>query len=158
MVLHQREPRHRHLSASDVDCPWDPRIFFQHTDLRGILYTAALELGANIRTSYKVTEVEPYEHQVLLADGEVVKGDVMIGADGPMGLCKEAVTGHKTTPWPMNISFYTCVPNHIFRFVDELTQSGPASPPVPQCRLRRWPQTQDFEVALMRQKCVTQLL
>ena len=73
------------------------------------MYTAALEGGANVRTGCTVTAVDPHKQEVTLESEEIVKCNVIVGADGPRGVCKEVVTGHPTQPASMGITFYKCV-------------------------------------------------
>ena len=82
-----------HPTLTDLD--WAR--LFQHADLHGLLRSAAADLGANIRTSCTVTEVDPDDEEphVVLANGEVVKGDVIIGADGLSGLSREIIIGDR---------------------------------------------------------------
>ncbi|KAJ3522425.1 hypothetical protein NM688_g8876 [Phlebia brevispora] len=80
--------------------------FISHTELRGLLYTAATNAGANVRPNCTVTAVDAVARQVTLASGEVVTGDVIIGADGPKGICRETVVGAPTTGTPTGTTLY----------------------------------------------------
>ncbi|KAF7789770.1 hypothetical protein EIP86_000716 [Pleurotus ostreatoroseus] len=80
--------------------------FVNHTDLRGMLYNAAVKAGAVVRANSTVTAVDPAARTVTLANGDVVTGDVIIGADGPQGVCREVVVGHPAVGKPMGTTLY----------------------------------------------------
>ncbi len=71
-----------------------------------MLYTAAVNAGVDVRANTTVTAVDPATRQVTLANGEVVTGDVIIGAYGPVGICREVVVGHPTVGNPMGTTLY----------------------------------------------------
>ena len=60
----------------------------QHSHYREMLLETALELGAETRTNAEVVEVAEDCRSVRLASGEVLKADVIIGADGCHGICR----------------------------------------------------------------------
>lgn len=53
-----------------------------------MLYDFAIELGAEVRVNVAVSSVDGDSNQVTLASGEVLKADVIVGADGPDGLTR----------------------------------------------------------------------
>ena len=64
-----------------------PRVrsdFVQHSDLRRILAECARDYGASIRCPVTVASVkaDPEQPSVTLTDGEVIKADVVVCADG----------------------------------------------------------------------------
>jgi hypothetical protein len=63
----------------------------QHGHLREMLLQTARELGAETRTNAEVVEVAEDCRSVRLASGEVIKADVIIGADGSRGMCRALV-------------------------------------------------------------------
>lgn len=64
---------------------------FQLNDLRELLYNTAVSHGAEVRFGAEVTAVESREHTVSLSSGEVLSADVIIGADGLHGPCRQVV-------------------------------------------------------------------
>ena len=77
----------------------------QHTDLRGMLYNAAVKAGVVVRANSTVTTVDPTARQVTLANGDVVTGDVIIGADGT-GVAPYIKAGAR------DVRAYLCVFSH----------------------------------------------
>ena len=71
-----------------------------------MLYNAAVKAGAVVRANSTVTAVDPAARTVTLANGDVVTGDVIIGADGPQGVCREVVVGHPAVGKPMGTTLY----------------------------------------------------
>jgi salicylate hydroxylase len=63
----------------------------QHGDLRDMLLETARELGAETRTNAEVVEIAEDCRSVRLASGEVLKADIIIGADGSQGICRALV-------------------------------------------------------------------
>ncbi len=47
-----------------------------------LLYEAALEAGVEVRLSSRITSIDENAPNVLLASGEMIEGDIIIGADG----------------------------------------------------------------------------
>ncbi|TFY51204.1 hypothetical protein EVG20_g11113, partial [Dentipellis fragilis] len=66
-------------------------IFLHHAKLRQIFYETAVERGATIRLGANAVSVSEDGRSVTLSTGEVVHADVVIGADGAHGLCRELV-------------------------------------------------------------------
>jgi salicylate hydroxylase len=64
----------------------------QHGHLREMLLETARELGAETRTNAEVVEVAEDCRSVRLASGEVIKADIIIGADGSRGMCRSLVS------------------------------------------------------------------
>jgi flavin-dependent dehydrogenase len=50
-----------------------------------MLYNTAVRCGAKIYPHSKVINVNPRRHSVTLVSGQVIRGDAIIGADGPLG-------------------------------------------------------------------------
>ena len=63
----------------------------QHAHLRDMLLETARELGAETRANAEVVEIAEDCRSVRLASGEVLKADVIIGADGSQGICRALV-------------------------------------------------------------------
>ena len=71
-----------------------PRIDFpasQHSDLRKLLHDAAISCGARIRMNTAVRSIDPYKRTVTLQSGEVLRADVIVGADGPYGMTRREI-------------------------------------------------------------------
>ena len=54
----------------------------QHCDLYTLLHDAAKEAGVELRWNSEVVKVCSSDMSVTLKDGEVIRGDVIVGADG----------------------------------------------------------------------------
>ncbi|KAH6880181.1 hypothetical protein BKA70DRAFT_1473484 [Coprinopsis sp. MPI-PUGE-AT-0042] len=67
-------------------------LFSHHSDLRKLLLDTAISCGATVKFNAKVKAVDPTNKRVELSTGEVVEGDVIIGADGVNGLCRALLT------------------------------------------------------------------
>lgn len=67
------------------------RVSLQLNDLRELLYTAAVAHRAKVRLGAEVTIIDSAKHTVTLSSGEVLSADVIIGADGPSGPCRQVV-------------------------------------------------------------------
>ncbi|KAI0328274.1 FAD/NAD-P-binding domain-containing protein [Cubamyces sp. BRFM 1775] len=82
-----------------------------HADLHDVLYEAAIRAGVRVRFNAEVASIDPEEHEVELATGEVLTGDVIIGADGEYGPCRTAVLGKEVRGNPTGLAMYdTIVP------------------------------------------------
>ncbi|KAH9948607.1 FAD/NAD-P-binding domain-containing protein [Amylocystis lapponica] len=77
-----------------------------HGELHGVLTDAVIASGVQLRTNVEVIEVNGEERTVRLSSGEVLKADVIIGADGVRGRCRAAVTGHEERGTPIGVSMY----------------------------------------------------
>lgn len=53
-----------------------------------MLYEFAVMYGAEIRLGAQVSSIDPQTCSITLHSGEVVKGDVIVGADGVDGLAR----------------------------------------------------------------------
>lgn len=62
-----------------------------------------------IRGGAKVVAVNCDTGTVTLEDGEVVQGDLIVGADGIHSRIREAVTGEKMIASPSGLSAYRCL-------------------------------------------------
>ncbi|KAI0636308.1 FAD/NAD-P-binding domain-containing protein [Trametes polyzona] len=82
-----------------------------HAELYDILYDAATRAGARVRFNAEVVAVDPEEHEVELATGETLSGDVLVGADGEYGPSRAAVVGRQVRGVPTGLAMYdTIVP------------------------------------------------
>ncbi|KAH9928057.1 FAD/NAD(P)-binding domain-containing protein [Amylocystis lapponica] len=68
-------------------------LLMHYAELRRELYKFALELGAKIRSKEEVVDIRlhPERPSVVLKSGEVVEGDVIIGADGVDGITRKVM-------------------------------------------------------------------
>jgi salicylate hydroxylase len=64
---------------------------YQHSDLRRFLYDHALEAGVKFRANCRVVAIDPKNRRVTLQSGEVLKADVIIGADGWAGCSRKVI-------------------------------------------------------------------
>ncbi|KAI0293501.1 hypothetical protein B0F90DRAFT_1397850 [Multifurca ochricompacta] len=66
-------------------------IALYHSQLRAMLLETARELGAEARSNAEVVEIAEDCRSLRLASGEVLQADVIIGADGSRGTCRQLV-------------------------------------------------------------------
>lgn len=78
-----------------------------------MLLETALELGAKVRTNARVSSVDAEAHTVTLSTGEVLKGDIVIGADGAKGVCRAEVLGSNDSVKPTGLMMFKSVYAHI---------------------------------------------
>jgi len=70
----------------------------QLADIRKFLYQLGHEAGAKYRANAKVVSVDVFGKSVTLDSGEVLTADVIIGADGRDGLCRELLLECQSAP------------------------------------------------------------
>lgn len=78
----------------------------QHGDFRKLLYNAAISNGAKVRLNTRVVHVDPDNRTATLAGGEVLRADVVVGADGVDGLSRQIFEDEEAKPTTMNL--YRC--------------------------------------------------
>ncbi|TFK61683.1 FAD/NAD(P)-binding domain-containing protein [Pluteus cervinus] len=61
-------------------------------DLRKLLYDTAIAKGANVRLNTPVKSVDPDSRTVTLMSGEVIRADIIVGADGVNGVTRPLLT------------------------------------------------------------------
>lgn len=83
-------------------------IALHHSHYREMLLETARELGAETRTNAEVVEVAEDCRSVRLASGEVLKADVIIGADGSQGICR-AILLPQDPPKPTGLTLFNSV-------------------------------------------------
>ncbi|RDB26397.1 6-hydroxynicotinate 3-monooxygenase [Hypsizygus marmoreus] len=89
-------------------------VFTHHSDLRKLLYDTATSYGAEVRLNTKVTCVDPDHGTVTLQTGEVLRADVIVGADGPDGLGRRTVLGREEeVEWGRLNMYSTTVPRKL---------------------------------------------
>lgn len=77
---------------------WD----FHRADLHACLVNRAVELGADIRVNSRVEDIEfgSSYSTVVLADGQRLTADLVVGADGIASRTRECFLGRKDAPTP----------------------------------------------------------
>jgi salicylate hydroxylase len=78
-----------------------------------MLLETARELGAETRTNAEVVKVAEDCRSLRLASGEVLKADVIIGADGGHGICR-AILLPQDPPKPTGLTLFKYVPPQLF--------------------------------------------
>jgi 2-polyprenyl-6-methoxyphenol hydroxylase-like FAD-dependent oxidoreductase len=63
--------------------------YAKHADVRRLLHDTALSYGATIRRNTTVVAIDPEEHSVTLSSGQILRADVVIGADGEASIARE---------------------------------------------------------------------
>jgi salicylate hydroxylase len=74
-----------------------------------LLLDTAISCGATVKFDSKVTAIDPSNKRVELSTGEVVEGDIIIGADGVNGLCRALLTEGAEGKDEHTNNVYTCV-------------------------------------------------
>lgn len=77
----------------------------QRADAHRILVDLAAPY-ATVRLSSRVVDIDPSTPSVTLSSGEVVKADLLIGADGLHSRVRDTVVGHKDDPTPTGDAAY----------------------------------------------------
>jgi len=77
-----------------------------------MLLETARELGAETRTNAEVIEVAEDCRSVRLASGEVLKADIIVGADGSHGICR-AILLPQDPPKPTGLMLFKYVLAHV---------------------------------------------
>jgi salicylate hydroxylase len=77
-----------------------PYLLVHRADFHAILAEAAISLGVTIRLKSPVETVDFSAPALILENGDVVKGDAVIAADGLRSVCREALLGRKDPPIP----------------------------------------------------------
>jgi len=75
-----------------------PYLLIHRADFHYVLASAAKQLGVKIRLNSFAKGVGFAEPFLELDSGEVVRGDVVIAADGLRSQCREALLGRKDPP------------------------------------------------------------
>ncbi|KAH0830981.1 3-hydroxybenzoate 6-hydroxylase 1 [Fonsecaea pedrosoi] len=78
-----------------MGAPW---MVIHRQDYHAILLEEAKKLGTEIRLDANVTGLDFDRTEATLATGEVIKGDVIIGADGLWSSTRDAILGHPSPP------------------------------------------------------------
>lgn len=90
-----------------------PYYHIHRADLHKILYDLAAPF-MTLRLKATVVGVDPNTPSVTLASGEVVRGDLIIGADGVKSLIQGVVLGHTNPAEPTGDAAYRAIiPSHL---------------------------------------------
>lgn len=65
-----------------LDCNFLTATQLQHGGLRRLLYDTAISYGAKIRRGAHVVDIDAHSRSVRLSTGQVLRADVIVGADG----------------------------------------------------------------------------
>ncbi|KAH7407955.1 hypothetical protein BKA64DRAFT_436061 [Cadophora sp. MPI-SDFR-AT-0126] len=75
-----------------------------------LLYDAAIDLGVQIRLSSRITKIDENIPSVTLTTGEVIKGDIIVGADGIKSTVRSLILGDDDVqPVPESIAYQCTV-------------------------------------------------
>ncbi|EAU86707.2 hypothetical protein CC1G_06468 [Coprinopsis cinerea okayama7 len=67
--------------------------FVKHGDLHSLLFKAASDIGVNFLFNTEVTSADTHSVTVSLRNGDVLKADVIVGADGYDSVIRAAISG-----------------------------------------------------------------
>ena len=85
----------------------------KYGDLHRMLYKLAISTGTKIAYNAPVTTVSVDEDgetaRALLANGEILEADIIIGADGYRSIVRDVVTDRDDDGTPSGMSVLTCV-------------------------------------------------
>ncbi|KAI0050529.1 FAD/NAD-P-binding domain-containing protein [Auriscalpium vulgare] len=85
-------------------------VFLYHSALRQMLLETAEELGARVRTSSEVVSISDDCRSARLHSGEILRADVIIGADGSRGLTRRILLdGEQDVPISTNLMMLNAV-------------------------------------------------
>ena len=60
-----------------------------------MMYDLVEEAGIKVDFGSEVTDIDTEAPAVSLADGRCINADLIVGADGPLGITRQNVVGHK---------------------------------------------------------------
>jgi 2-polyprenyl-6-methoxyphenol hydroxylase-like FAD-dependent oxidoreductase len=70
------------------------------------LFRLAQDAGVEIRLGCRVTSVNPYRPSVTLDSGEIVQGDMVVGADGDQSYVRDVVLDYHEPGVPRDTAVY----------------------------------------------------
>ena len=79
----------------------------QYTDLHRTLYDVATRAGVEVHFGSEVVSIDPSTYSVRDAQGNVYTADLLVGADGALGLGRKVLGGDAGSP--SVYSFYAFV-------------------------------------------------
>ncbi|KAJ7176717.1 hypothetical protein C8R46DRAFT_1213302 [Mycena filopes] len=96
-------------------------VFIQHGELHSMLLGLATREGVEIRYNCPVECVDTTDVSVLLADGERLHADFVVGADGPNSVVRTAVMGEQVTGYKDgHLSLTMAIPTDLMRDDEDL--------------------------------------
>ncbi|KIX01938.1 uncharacterized protein Z518_07877 [Rhinocladiella mackenziei CBS 650.93] len=88
----------RSVGQDFIDRMGAPWFVLHREDYHSILLREARRLGVEIRLDANVTAVSFERTEVTLSDGEIVGGNVIVGADGLWSMTRDAILGRPSPP------------------------------------------------------------
>ncbi|KAK1995240.1 salicylate hydroxylase [Colletotrichum falcatum] len=76
----------------------DPWMVAHRADLHGALWRTCRELGVSLNLGMEVERIDFESDTVYMEDGDEISGDVIIGADGPLSVCRDQLLGKPSPP------------------------------------------------------------
>ncbi|QRV80216.1 FAD-binding domain protein [Ceratobasidium sp. AG-Ba] len=86
-----------------------PYYHVHRADLHRMIYELAQDAGVIIRLSSQVQSINPSRPALLLASGEVINCDLIVGADGVKSKIREVVIGAPDRPRPTGDAAYRAI-------------------------------------------------
>ncbi|KDQ19543.1 hypothetical protein BOTBODRAFT_170623 [Botryobasidium botryosum FD-172 SS1] len=83
-----------------------PYLHIHRADFHKIFYDLAVGAGVKIRLSSRVVTLDPSAPSVILATGETLSADLIIGADGVKSMVRDVVVGRPDKPVPTGDAAY----------------------------------------------------
>ena len=74
-----------------------------------MIYELAEQARVTIRLSSHVQSIDPSKPTLTLSSGEVIRCDLIVGADGVKSMIREVVVGGPDRPRPTGDAAYRCV-------------------------------------------------
>ncbi|KAK1961491.1 salicylate hydroxylase [Colletotrichum sublineola] len=71
----------------------DPWMVAHRADLHKLLWQTCEELGVSLNLSMEVETIDFENDTVYMEDGDEISGDLIIGADGPLSICRDQFLG-----------------------------------------------------------------
>jgi len=86
------------LYDPEVDNGLTPYLVIHRADLHSVLYEKAKSLGVTVRLSSDISKIDFVLPAVELANGEILKADVILGADGERSVSQRLLRGFDDPP------------------------------------------------------------
>ncbi|KAH7125110.1 putative salicylate hydroxylase [Dendryphion nanum] len=83
--------------GEDMNEEW-PWLVIHRADYQQVLVDEARHLGVNLRLKADVRDIDFESTTVTLRDGEVIAGDIIVGADGLWSTLRGRILGHESPP------------------------------------------------------------
>ncbi|WDK19840.1 salicylate hydroxylase [Colletotrichum graminicola] len=98
--LRQFEDGKRLCELTEAQCRrnyGDPWMVAHRADFHNVLWQTCQELGVSLNLSMEVESIDFENDTVYMEDGDEISGDLIIGADGPLSVCRDQFLG-KASP------------------------------------------------------------